>query len=88
MCRLQGVLVSVPLTVLASTLVGHLWRTYSVALQFGSCSMEPDNHCGKKAWLLNFLGFLANIHVLLEWRNNPIEPRYNIRAQVSRATVT
>lgn len=90
-CRLQGVLMSVPMTIMASTLVGRLWRTYSVlsaALQFGRRATEQGNHRTKKQdWLFNVLGFLANIHVFLLRRNNASEPKSTIRAQVNEATL-
>lgn len=88
-CQLQGLLIYFPLTVMAATLVGRLWRTYSilgVALKFAR-SQEGNKSPARGEWILDGLGMLANLHFLL-FCKNPRERRYGLRAETTAVDLT
>lgn len=84
-CQLQGTLIHVPLTVLAATLVGRLWRAYvviAVAMRVGRRGAMRKQPKYEK-WTLNMLKVLANLHLLLQGKNPHKERQYTLRTQVS-----
>jgi len=86
-CSLQGVLIHLPLTVLAATLVGRLWRSYSVlsvALRF---ARKDSDKQARGAWVLDFLGLLANLPLLCR-RKKPIQRRRSLKTQVTSFDLT
>lgn len=90
-CRAQGMLIHVPLTILAATLVGRLWRTYtvvSVALKLGRSSSMRKVGASKQrvheVWALNMLKVLANLHLFLRGKNPYKERQYTLKTQVSQ----
>ena len=62
-CKLQGPLVLVPMTFIASCLVGRIWRVYkilSVMNRFARLE-TTQRRCGNGDWLISILYFLARL---------------------------
>jgi len=86
-CNIRGVLILIPLTLMASILIGRLWRVYStlrIALTIG------DQQNGKKKRdfggqrLMNFLSALASVHTLFREEYTGSR-RQSLRTKVSDA---
>jgi hypothetical protein len=62
-CKLQGPLVIVPMTFIASCLVGRIWRVYKVLSVMNRFARLDKNlrRCGNGDWLISSLYFLARL---------------------------
>jgi hypothetical protein len=85
-CKLQGPLVIVPMTFIASCLVGRIWRVYkvlSVMNRFARLE-TTQRRCGNGDWLISALYFLARLPLCCCKGNKPpAVGRQNFRQAVS-----
>jgi hypothetical protein len=86
-CNLRGLLIQLPLTLMAAILVGRLWRVYStlrIAISIG------DDRNGKRKRtfggenIMNFLSALASVHTLLKGKYTGAR-RQSLRTKVTDA---
>lgn len=85
-CNLHGVLIILPLTLMASILVGRLWRVYStlrIALSIGDKHEKRQHGLGGQR-LMDFLSCLASLHTLFKGEYVGSR-RSSLRRQVSDA---
>ena len=91
-CRWNGLLIRVPMTVLAATLLGRLWRVYSVL----STSMrigDPGAKSGKVATVLSkttiqTLSRISNAHLLLRCKCPTAQDPEALRVEVTPMDLT
>ena len=85
-CNLRGVLILIPLTLMAAILIGRLWRVYStlrIALTIGEQNGKRKRTFGGEH-IMNFLSRLASVHMLFK-RQNVGRRRNSLRQKVSDA---
>ena len=85
-CKLQGPLVIVPITLIASCLVGRMWRVYkvlSVMNRFGRLQTHKKQ-CASGDWLISGLYFLARLPMCFGMASKkPATTRQSFRQAVS-----
>lgn len=87
-CNLRGVLILIPLTLMASILIGRLWRVYStlrIALTIGdqqNGKRKKRDFGGRR--IMDFLSGLASIHTLFRGEYTGSR-RHSLRKKVSDA---
>ena len=85
-CKLQGPLVIVPMTFIASCLVGRIWRVYKVLSVMNRFSRLKSNQkrCGNGDCLISTLYFLARLPLCCcNGSKNPAVSRQNFRQVVT-----
>ena len=85
-CKLQGPLVIVPMTFIASCLVGRIWRVYKVlSVMNRFARLEPNQRrCGNGDCLISTLYFLARLPLICcNGNKKPAVGRQNFRQAVS-----